>query len=58
MQFEKDSGDMFNVDKFLSEVEQSSSSKRQFGLQEREPEGRQSKRARVDDDRSGSEQDD
>ncbi|KAK4148189.1 SKIP/SNW domain-containing protein [Dichotomopilus funicola] len=61
VQFEKDSGtaDPFNVDKFLSEVQQetatarggassSSGAKRGYGLQE---EGvRQSKRSRVDDD--------
>ena len=47
VQFEKDAGDPFNVDKFLSEVEQSQS-KRGYGLQEEEP--RQSKRARIDED--------
>jgi SNW domain-containing protein 1 len=53
VQFEKDAGDPFNVDKFLSEVQQetataSSSGKRGFGLQEED--ARQSKRSRVDDD--------
>ncbi|KAH8888723.1 hypothetical protein GQ53DRAFT_229563 [Thozetella sp. PMI_491] len=49
VQFEKDKTDPFNVDKFLSEVEQSSSSKRgAYGVQEEDP--RQSKRARVDED--------
>ena len=49
VQFEKDAGnDPFNVDKFLSEVDQSSSSKRGYGLQE--DDSRQSKRARVDED--------
>lgn len=50
VQFEKDAGDPFNVDKFLSEVQQgvSSSSKRGYGLQEED--SRQSKRSRVDDD--------
>jgi len=49
VQFEKDASDPFNVDKFLSEVEQSSSSKRPgYGLQEEE--SRQSKRARMEDD--------
>jgi SNW domain-containing protein 1 len=53
VQFEKDSADPFNVDKFLSEVQQettaaASSSKRGYGLQEEE--ARQSKRSRVDDD--------
>ncbi|RYO93581.1 hypothetical protein DL766_010505 [Monosporascus sp. MC13-8B] len=50
VQFEKDAGnDPFNVDKFLSEVDQSSSSKRGYGLQQ-EDESRQSKRARVEED--------
>ncbi|KAI0124389.1 SKIP/SNW domain-containing protein [Xylariales sp. AK1849] len=49
VQFEKDGGnDPFNVDKFLSEVDQSSSSKRGYGLQEEDT--RQSKRARVEED--------
>ncbi|KAI5461430.1 SKIP/SNW domain-containing protein [Mariannaea sp. PMI_226] len=48
VQFEKDSTDPFNVDKFLSEVEQNSSSKRGYGLQE--DTNRQSKRPRVEDD--------
>ncbi|TPX10917.1 uncharacterized protein E0L32_008123 [Thyridium curvatum] len=56
VQFEKESGgggggggaDPFNVDKFLSEVEESSASKRGYGLQEED--SRQSKRAKVDDD--------
>jgi len=49
VQFEKDGGmDPFNVDKFLTEVDQSSSSKRGFGLQEES--SRQPKRARVDED--------
>ncbi|KAK4453189.1 SKIP/SNW domain-containing protein [Podospora aff. communis PSN243] len=48
VQFEKDVADPFNVDKFLSQVEQSSSSKRGFGLGDGE--SRQSKRTRVDDD--------
>ncbi|KOS18790.1 Pre-mRNA-processing protein 45 [Escovopsis weberi] len=47
VQFEKDKADPFNVDKFLSEVDQSSSSKRGYGLQEDE---RRSKKARVDED--------
>ncbi|KAM4056314.1 SKIP/SNW domain-containing protein [Hirsutella rhossiliensis] len=51
VQFEKETADPFNVDKFLSEVDQSSSSKRGYGLQE---EGdRQSKRPRVEDDDDG-----
>ena len=57
MQFEKDkaaaaaaAADPFNVDKFLSEVDKSSSSKRGYGLQE---EARQAKRARVDDEADG-----
>jgi SNW domain-containing protein 1 len=54
VQFEKDTADPFNVDKFLSEVQQeaaaaSSSSKRGYGLREEE-DARQSKRSRVDDD--------
>ena len=50
VQFEKDAGnDPFNVDKFLSEVDQSSSSKRGYGLQQ-EDESRQSKRVRVEED--------
>lgn len=48
VQFEKETADPFNVDKFLSEVEQQSSSKRGYGLQESED--RKSKRARVDED--------
>ncbi|KAH8652513.1 SKIP/SNW domain-containing protein [Xylariales sp. PMI_506] len=49
VQFEKDGGnDPFNVDKFLSEVDQSSSSKRGYGLQEED--ARQAKRAKVDED--------
>ncbi|EEU44391.1 uncharacterized protein NECHADRAFT_49225 [Fusarium vanettenii 77-13-4] len=50
VQFEKDAGDPFNVDKFLSEVDQGSSSKRGYGLQDED--NRQSKRPRVDDDDS------
>lgn len=48
MQFEKDATDPFNVDKFLSEVDQNSSSKRGYGLQE--DDSRQSKRARRDEE--------
>jgi SNW domain-containing protein 1 len=54
VQFEKEEADPFNVDKFLSEVQQrtarggSSSSKRGYGLQEEDT--RQSKRSRFDDD--------
>ncbi|PHH87232.1 hypothetical protein CDD83_9138 [Cordyceps sp. RAO-2017] len=48
VQFEKERADPFNVDKFLSEVDQSSSSKRGYGLQE---EGdREAKRPRVEDE--------
>ena len=47
VQFEKEAADPFNVDKFLSEVDQNSSSKRGYGLQDEE---RQSKRPRVEDD--------
>jgi SNW domain-containing protein 1 len=48
VQFERDGGnDPFNVDKFLEQVDQSSS-KRGYGLQE--DEARQSKRARVDEE--------
>lgn len=47
MQFEKDAGDVFNVDEFLSKVGESSS-KRQYGLQEEED--RAVKRARVEED--------
>ncbi|KAF3770971.1 hypothetical protein M406DRAFT_228131, partial [Cryphonectria parasitica EP155] len=47
VQFEKETADPFNVEKFLSEVEQSSS-KRGYGLQEAED--RKSKRPRVEDD--------
>ncbi|ODA79830.1 hypothetical protein RJ55_05426 [Drechmeria coniospora] len=48
VQFEKETADPFNVDKFLSEVDEtSSSSKRGYGLQD---EGRQPKRPRVDGD--------
>lgn len=48
VQFEKDAPDPFNVDKFLTEVEQTSSSKRGYGLQEED--NRQSKRPRVEED--------
>ncbi|KAL2114586.1 hypothetical protein VUR80DRAFT_4569 [Thermomyces stellatus] len=48
VQFEKESADPFNVDKFLSEVEQGSSSKRGYGLQE--DEAPRKKRTRVDDE--------
>ncbi|KAK6951821.1 mRNA splicing protein [Daldinia eschscholtzii] len=50
VQFEKDTAgnDPFQMDKFMAEVDQSSSSKRGFGLQETE--SRQPKRARVDED--------
>lgn len=51
VQFEKDTADPFNVDKFLSEVQQetaASSSKRGYGLQDEND--RRSKRTRVDDD--------
>lgn len=48
MQFEKDATDPFNVDKFLSEVAESTTTgKRGYGLQD---EDRQSKRARMEDD--------
>lgn len=47
VQFEKDAGDVFNVDDFLSKVGESSN-KREYGLQESE--GRSNKRARVDED--------
>ncbi|KAF4580292.1 Pre-mRNA-processing protein 45 [Ophiocordyceps camponoti-floridani] len=47
----KEAADPFNVDKFLSEVDQSTSSKRGYGLQaDGGGGGRQAKRARVDDD--------
>ncbi|KAK4104901.1 hypothetical protein N658DRAFT_493001 [Parathielavia hyrcaniae] len=58
VQFEKEEADPFNVDKFLSEVQQgttaaapaaSASSKRGYGLVQ-EDDARQSKRSRVDDD--------
>jgi SNW domain-containing protein 1 len=50
VQFEKDTGDVFNVDEFLSKVGESSGagSKREYGLQEGEERG--SKRARVEED--------
>ncbi|KAI5865579.1 SKIP/SNW domain-containing protein [Durotheca rogersii] len=50
VQFEKDGAgnDPFQMDKFMAEVDQSSSSKRGYGLQEGE--SRQPKRARVEDD--------
>lgn len=49
VQFEKEAADPFNVDKFLSEVEQSqgSGAKRGYGLDE---EGGRAKRARVDEE--------
>jgi len=48
VQFEKDQGDVFNVDDFLNKVGESSTNKRDFGLQDAEE--RKSKRARVDED--------
>ena len=48
VQFEKDMADPFNVDKFLSQVEQSSTSKRSYGLGDGD--SRQSKRTRVDEE--------
>ncbi|KIM99529.1 hypothetical protein OIDMADRAFT_165569 [Oidiodendron maius Zn] len=47
VQFEKDTGDVFNVDEFLSKVGEGSS-KREYGLQEGDE--RAPKRARVDED--------
>ncbi|TVY85151.1 Pre-mRNA-processing protein [Lachnellula suecica] len=47
VQFEKDTGDVFNVDDFLNKVGEGSN-KREYGLQEGEE--RSSKRARVDED--------
>ena len=47
VQFEKDTGDVFNVDEFLSKVGEGSS-KREYGL--RDGEERTSKRARIDED--------
>ncbi|KAK6581757.1 hypothetical protein PZA11_005454 [Diplocarpon coronariae] len=47
VQFEKDTGDVFNVDDFLNKVGESSA-KRQYGLQE--DEDRAPKRARVEED--------
>ena len=47
VQFEKDTGDVFNVDEFLSKVGESSS-KREYGLQD--DSDRAPKRARVDED--------
>jgi len=48
VQFEKDTGDVFNVDDFLNKVGESSSNKREYGLNEGED--RRTKRARVDED--------
>jgi len=48
VQFEKDAGDVFNVDEFLSKVGEGSANKREYGLQEGE--SRAAKRARVDED--------
>ncbi|KAI0194646.1 SKIP/SNW domain-containing protein [Astrocystis sublimbata] len=50
VQFERDSGrnDPFQMDKFMAEVDQSSSSKRGYGLQDGE--SRDNKRARVEED--------
>jgi SNW domain-containing protein 1 len=47
VQFEKDAGDVFNVDEFLTQVGEGSN-KREFGLQDGEE--RSTKRARVDED--------
>ncbi|KAI0977190.1 SKIP/SNW domain-containing protein [Xylaria arbuscula] len=50
VQFERDNGgnDPFQMDKFMAEVDQSSSSKRGYGLQDGE--SREPKRARVDEE--------
>ncbi|KAI0457068.1 SKIP/SNW domain-containing protein [Xylaria acuta] len=50
VQFERDNGgnDPFQMDKFMAEVDQSSSSKRGYGLQDGE--SREPKRARVEED--------
>lgn len=48
VQFEKDAADPFNVDKFLSEVDQNQSGKRGYGLNETD--SRQPKRPRVEDE--------
>ncbi|KAG9236555.1 SKIP/SNW domain-containing protein [Amylocarpus encephaloides] len=53
VQFEKDTGDVFNVDDFLTKVGEASgggSGKRDYGLQDGGGEERASKRARVDED--------
>jgi SNW domain-containing protein 1 len=47
VQFEKETGDVFNVDEFLTKVGEGSG-KREYGLQEGEE--RATKRARVDED--------
>lgn len=47
VQFEKNTGDIFNVDDFLSKVGESSN-KREYGLQEGEE--KSNKRARIDED--------
>lgn len=47
VQFEKDQGDVFNVDEFLSKVGESSN-KREYGLNEGEE--RSSKKARIEED--------
>ncbi|OAA40028.1 SKI-interacting protein, SKIP [Metarhizium rileyi] len=47
VKFEKEVADPFNVDKFLSEVDQNSSSKRGYGLNDEE---RQPKRPRMEDE--------
>lgn len=47
VQFEKDTGDVFNVDQFLEKVGEASN-KREYGLQDGED--RKAKRARVDED--------
>lgn len=53
VQFEKDAGDVFNVDEFLSKVGEGSggggAAKREYGLQDGEHE-RAKKRARVEED--------
>ena len=49
VQFEKDLGDVFNVDDFLNKVGEGSSSKRQFGLQTDDGD-RTTKRSRVEDE--------
>ncbi|KAF2114458.1 SKIP/SNW domain-containing protein [Lophiotrema nucula] len=48
VQFEKDTDDPFNINQMIDEVKSAKQGEKRYGIQE--PEGREKKRARVDDD--------